>query len=219
MADDQPSPRRHFRWQALLQRAAGAVFVLDRRRRLLFVNAAWEQLTGLSLDRARGMHCRHVRPLGPDANLEERVAHALTPPPEAVQGQFSRARRLFSHRAAGAPAAPTARWWDVEFFPVRAASPEPRAEGAPSSGHLIIGRVLHVENEAPTGPGLLPERLAALRQRRAGRFRLDLLASGSPAMHRVARQVRLAAATTEPVLLVGEAGTGKQTAAHVLHQL
>src|SRR5262245_27223511 len=112
MTDERP--RRPFRWQALLYRAEGAVFVLDRRRRLLFANPAWEQLTDLTLDRARGLHCRHARPIGPDTTLEERVAHVLTPPPEALHGHFSRVRRLFVPRAAAAG------WWDIEFFPIRA---------------------------------------------------------------------------------------------------
>ena len=56
MSDANPAPGapppedgagRPFRWQALLERAGDAVFVLDRRRRLLFVNPAWERLTGV----------------------------------------------------------------------------------------------------------------------------------------------------------------------------
>lgn len=202
MSDDKP--RRPFRWQALLHRAAAAVFVLDRRRRLLFINAAFERLAGLTLDRARGLHCRHARPVGPDATLDERLAHALTPPPEAARGHVARARRLFVPRAGAAPV-----WWDVEHFPLRAAGP----------GHLIIGRVLPVEAPAGQGPELLPERLAALRAQHAGRFSLELLASATPAMARLAAQLRLAAATDAAVHFVGEPGAGKHTAARVLHQL
>src|SRR5262245_1173268 len=144
MSADSPSPghgKRPFRWQALLQNATEAVFVLDRRRRLLFVNPPWQALTGLSADRARGLFCRHSRPVLADAPLEDKVAHILTPPPEVLRGTFSRNRRLFHHRLpgedGGTPRPP--RWWDVEFFPLRQSSPEP--------GYLILGRVLPVHAE------------------------------------------------------------------------
>ena len=72
MSDDASRPRP-FRWTALLQRAAEAVFVLDRRRRLLFVNAAWERLTGTSAEQAP----RPGRAAGP-------ARPARTAPPEDV---------------------------------------------------------------------------------------------------------------------------------------
>ena len=56
--------RRAFRWQALFQGAAEPLFVLDRRRRLLFVNAAFEALIGLTLDEVRGQLCRRPRSPG-----------------------------------------------------------------------------------------------------------------------------------------------------------
>ena len=51
---DSPTPKSpEFRWQALFQKARDAVFVLNRRRRILFVNRAWEGLTGLSATELR----------------------------------------------------------------------------------------------------------------------------------------------------------------------
>src|SRR5262245_61325457 len=102
--------KRPFRWHALLQRASDPLFVLDRRRRVLFVNEAWERLTGLALDRARGLLCRRPRPAGPGEPLEDRIAHALTPTPEALAGAFARARRLVHLGLDGRPLAPC--WWD-----------------------------------------------------------------------------------------------------------
>jgi DNA-binding NtrC family response regulator len=63
------------------------------------------------------------------------------------------------------------------------------------------------------------EKLVELRQRRVERFRLDAWASVLPAMRRLVEQVRLASQVTVPVLLVGEAGTGKQTLARTIHYL
>ena len=51
-----------FRWQAFFGRTADPVFVLDRRRRLLFVNAAWESLTGVPAGDAHRLVCRRPRP-------------------------------------------------------------------------------------------------------------------------------------------------------------
>lgn len=61
------------------------------------------------------------------------------------------------------------------------------------------------------------EKLARLRQRHIERYSLDAWASSLPGVRRVGAQVRLAAQVRTPVLLLGEAGTGKQTLARTLH--
>jgi len=43
-----------FRWQGFFQHAAQPIFLLNRRRRVLFVNRAWETCTGLKLADVRG---------------------------------------------------------------------------------------------------------------------------------------------------------------------
>jgi transcriptional regulator with PAS, ATPase and Fis domain len=209
MSADRPRP---FRWQALFQRASEAVFVLDRRRRVLFVNAAWERLTGVSAERMHGMLCRRPRPVGAEGLLEDVLAHILTPPAEVLRGGFARVRRLFPDRPRAADAAgqsSSLRWWDVEFLPLR--------QDGPGEGYLIVGRVVPLRHDGPEPPVLLPERLMDLRQRWMSRFSFDLLASCVPAMHRVQAQVRLASTVRAPVLLVGEAGSGKKTTARIIH--
>jgi transcriptional regulator with PAS, ATPase and Fis domain len=204
-----PGPRP-FRWQALLQRAGEAVFVLDRRRRLLFANAAWEQLTGLPAEQAHGMLCRRGRPVPLEAPPEEVLAHVLTPPPEVLRGNFARARRLFPALPGSAGSGP--RCWDVEFLPVR--------QGGPDEGFFILGRIRPLPESDPVsaGPGaIMPERLLDLRQRWASSFGFDLLASARPAMRRLMSQVRLASRMLAPVLIVGERGSGKETAARIIH--
>ncbi len=178
---DSPRP---FRWHALFQRAGDAVFVLDRRRRVLFVNSAWEQLTGLSAERARGLLCRRPRPAAATDLVEDVLAHILTPPAEVLKGRFARARRLFSRpvklpAAGSVPQPPNS--WDVEFLPFRqAGSPE---------GWFIVGRIIPLPGDEPQPTLPVPERLMDLRQRWTSEFTLDLLASTCPAMHRVLQQV------------------------------
>src|SRR5436305_8055328 len=100
-----------FRWQSLFQQCTEPLFVLSRRRRVLFANRAWEALTGLTLAEVKGQICRR-RPRGILVEKAELVLGALTPPPEVMDGEPGQARR-----AATAGSAPD--WWQVSFFPLR----------------------------------------------------------------------------------------------------
>jgi transcriptional regulator with PAS, ATPase and Fis domain len=214
MSADQPSdasakPARrlakHFRWQALFQRCAEPLFVLDRRRRLLFVNRAWETLTGMAKEQAHLLVCRRTQPISAEAPAEEIVAHALTPPREVLRGGNGRLRRQLPGREG------ESRWWEIEFFPL--------LQEGPQGGYLILGRIRPVPNVEPAGEPRSFENLVPLRQRRRERFTLDAWDSSLPALRRLGEQVRLASQATTPVLLVGEAGAGKQTLARTIHYL
>jgi transcriptional regulator with PAS, ATPase and Fis domain len=199
-----PPPADRFRWQGLFAGADEPLFLLDRRRRILFVNRAWEALTGLAAAEARGLVCRRQRPAASHEPLEEVLAHALCPPAEVLAGAVGRVRRLMPGREPGR------RWWDVEFLPLR-------REGQLAA---VLGRItLIVGVEGAGTPVPLPERLMALRQRVAGRHGLHLLAGDAPAVRRLAAQVRLASQVAAPVLFVGEAGSGKRTLARTVHFL
>jgi PAS domain S-box-containing protein len=193
---------QHYRWQALFQRTADALFLLDRRRRILFVNRAWEALTGVPAAQAHGLPCRRPRPVAPADPWEQVLAHALTPPPEAAEGQPARVRRLLPGREAR-------QWWEIEFLPLR-------QEGGPAA-FVLLGRI-RVLGAEPAGSDPLPERLANLRLRACGHHSLDAWeASTLPAARRLLAQVRLAATVATPVLLVGEAGSGKESLARIIH--
>ena len=60
-----------FRWQAFFQHAAQPMFLVNRRRRILVVNCAWESCTGLTLADVRGRVCRRR---SPSASLEKEEA-------------------------------------------------------------------------------------------------------------------------------------------------
>ena len=89
--------------------ATEALFVLNRRRQLLFVNSAWETLTG---HKARDVHkrvCKRQRDAVPGSCAA--VQHALCPPRDVLDGKLMQLRRLYL--AADGP-----RSWDVLFIPL-----------------------------------------------------------------------------------------------------
>jgi transcriptional regulator with PAS, ATPase and Fis domain len=203
---------RNFRWQAFFEHAADPVFLLDRRGRLLFVNRAWEEITGLSRDEAHHLVCSRPAPAAADDAPLDILAHALTPPRDVLQGGLGRARRLLPGRTdpGGKPPSrpPGHRWWDVEFLPLR--------QSGRQQGFLILGRITPVAMEELGGVGPLPERLEALRL--PGREDAWWL-SEIPAMKRALGQARLASRVGTPALLIGEPGVGKRTLARHIHTL
>jgi transcriptional regulator with PAS, ATPase and Fis domain len=190
-----------FRWQGIFQRASEPLFLLNRQWRILFVNRAWEALTGLTLSQVRGLACRRkFRDAEP--GTPEAFQYMLAPPAEVVDGSPAKVRRLL----ASAAAAPV--WWDLSFFPLKEAN----------ELMAVLGKVTPVSPEGFFATSPLPERIVALRQRRAAEYRLDRLASDHPGMRRVVEQIRLMARTRSPVLVAGEPGTGKEWVARTLHQ-
>lgn len=217
MSQEQPSEgaakrerrlAKDFRWQAFFQHCAEPLFVLDRRGRLLFVNHAWEMLTGMAKDQAHVLVCRRPRPVTAGGSTEEILSHALTPPPEVRRGASGRIRRFLPNSPSlSCPAG----WWEIEFLPL--------LQEGEQGGYLIVGRIRPVPVLERVRETPLSEKLVNLRQRRMEHFGLDAWSSSLPALRRLVEQVRLAGQVTMPVLLVGEAGTGKQTLARTIHYL
>jgi DNA-binding NtrC family response regulator len=95
----------------------------------------------------------------------------------------------------------------VEFFPLHDAG-----------GLLcVLGKITPLPQEQAASHPPLPEKLVALGERMAQRYGLNQLVSNLPAFERVLEQVHLASQTHIPVLLVGEAGTGKHWVARTIH--
>jgi DNA-binding NtrC family response regulator len=184
------------RWPALFQDAQDAIFVLDRRRKLIFANPAWEKLTGQPFAALHGMTCTR-RQTGAD---HAALASVLAPPPEVLDGQSARVQRPLPHAKTGPP------WWEIDFLPIRS---ESEVTG-------IVGRM--------NGPGpssavtrALTEAEAALRQAVADRHRLESIESRHPSLQAALAQSRLAVQARCGVLIVGEPGTGKQWFARAIH--
>jgi transcriptional regulator with PAS, ATPase and Fis domain len=188
-------------WAGLFQQSAEAVFLLNRQRRIRFVNKAWEQLTGQPLETVLGLFClprkrKGVPPL-------QSLAQTLAPPAEVRAGRSETVRRPIPGARVGPP------WWDITFFPLMGAN-----------GLLgVLGKIVRVGEGKPTASGGrgFTEPLMRIRQRPIQRFTFDLLASTNPHMDRLAAQARAASETTNPVWVVGEAGSGKETLARVIH--
>src|SRR5262245_45253836 len=168
MAKKKTPPDHEFQTRAFLQRARDPVFLLNRKRRLRFANAAFEQLAGQSLEDAYDLYCTR--------NAESRLARTLAPPPEVLTGMSARVRRAPPKAKFGPP------WWEIEFLPL-----------ASTDGLLgIIGRVRVIGSATVTKGRPLPEGLLQLRHRLPERYPLDSLAADVPACERLLQQVRLA---------------------------
>lgn len=190
-----------FRWQTLFQQTSEPLFLLNRRGRILFVNRAWETLTGLGQSEVKRHICRR-RPRRILTDKLEIILGAMAPPRNVADGQPGQARRLLSLEAAPA-------WWHVCFFPL--------AGGDGLRG--ILGKITVLPRPQATPGQPLSEKMVALRQQHWQRCRLEELASTAPAMNRLRSQIRLAAQTRLPALLQGPPGTGKRWVARAIHQL
>jgi PAS domain S-box-containing protein len=194
MSDSEPDT---FRWQTFFQHAAQPIFLVNRRRRLLFANSAWEACTGLKLADVRGRACRR-RSASSSADKTDAILNACAPPPDALNGRLCELRR----RAPG-----STDWWTLQFQPLMG-----------RSALLGILGTIQVHKTPAEVPFTLPERLMSVRDRQARRYRLDDLDQSSPVLKRLQDQARLAAQTRVPILLTGEAGVGKQWLARAIHQ-
>lgn len=202
MSEPQPNGRRESKfWGGFFRQATEAIFLLDRRRRLRYVNPAWERLTGFTGEDVYGLSCVQRR-TAPDREAEKRLALVLRPPSAVMAGQLQRVRRASPRTDTGAP------WWDITFFPLM-----------DSEGLLaIVGKVTPI-GEARQAPRTekISEPLMALRARIAQRYLPSLLESDVPAMRRVQAQVAAACGNASAVWIHGPTGSGKETVARIIH--
>ncbi|VTS00128.1 helix-turn-helix domain-containing protein [Tuwongella immobilis] len=186
------------RWAAWLQQASEPFFLLNRKRRLRFVNAAMERMLGQASEQLLGINCSGRR-------TNEPLGHALRVPPEVVQGRVEIVRRALPNARVGPP------WWEITFVPLSG-----------NDGLLgILGRVQVIAPPPiPTASGkprAFSEALMALRLQTAQQFSMDLLRGEGVAMQRLLAQVRLGMQTRTPIWLIGEPGSGKSTTARIIH--
>jgi DNA-binding NtrC family response regulator len=187
----------------LWQRAREPIFWLDPTLKLVWVNRAWEELTGHASESVVGLTCQAHAPTRAGDPID--LAASFHPPPEAMAGRPAGTPTLIYH-AGGEPL-----WRRLEFWPFRDEDDRllgllgtVRRPDAPPSVPDSEGHRLHVE-------------LLEIRRRLQQRYGLDGLIGSGPAHRRLLEQVRLAAGSAVPVLIVGERGTGKRHVARTIH--
>lgn len=196
--------RRKARLETLLNGVGTPVFLLDAARRVLFFNAGCETLTGWPADDVVGQVCDYVTEADPQQ--VESVTGSLCPPPEVFSGSPTSVPAYLTLRN-GRSAARL-----LNFYPL---------VGAAGEVETVLGVIAPIEQpkqHTETTPAQqLHAELAALRISLRQRYGLKLLVCHSAAMRRVLEQIRLAVASASAVLLLGEAGTGKEHIARTIH--
>lgn len=188
----------------LWQQAREPLFWLNPDLKLIWVNRAWEDLTGHTAESVHGLVCH---PHGPTrAGDLAGLGGSLYPPDEARAGRPAGGPTLIIH------AGGERRWRRVDFWPLH------DAQGELLGLFGVVG-----PSDTPTlAPDSESQRLRSelleVRNRLHGRYGFDNLIGRGPSHRRLLEQVVAAAATLVPVLIVGEPGTGKRLVARTIHQ-
>ena len=188
----------------LWQKAREPTFWLDSELRITWVNEAWETLTGHTSESVVGTACHAHAPAraGDPADL----AASFRPPPDSSKGKPAGTPVLIFHSSG------ERIWRRVEYWPFV------------DVNDALIGLLGVVRGEADghsvpdTEAGKLHVELLEIRRQLHRQAGFDSLLGSGPAHRRLLEQVRLAADSTVPVLILGEAGTGKRHVARVIHQ-
>lgn len=199
-----PTPRvATFEPSRLWEQSREPTFWLDGALRLVWVNRAWEELTGFKAESVLGLTC-HAHGPTTAGDLAD-LAASFRPPPESMAGEPTGTSTLI-FRSCG-----ERMWCRVEFWPFR-----------DEQGGLIglLGQVRQADCRCSTPDTVanqLHVDLLEIRRQLQKQFGFDSLIGFGPRHRRLLEQVRLAAASTTPVLIVGEHGTGKRQVARTIH--
>jgi transcriptional regulator with PAS, ATPase and Fis domain len=202
MPKSSPDPAPRASWAALFHQTTDAVFLLNPRRRLRYVNPAFESLARVQSDAVLHEYC-HPRKIQKDLPAGRRaLLQTLAAPAEVMKGRSARVRRPVPPAKLGPP------WWDISFIPLR--------DGEKLLG--VLGLIVPIGQPASTAGGKgLSESLVALRQRAVERYPLSLFDGELPSQRHIRAQAELAAKTLTPVWIAGPPGSGKETLARVIH--
>ena len=187
------------RLNALLRQAREPVFVLDPEFRLVYVNPAWEILTGCSADSVLK---------GEDEGLaSSEVLQSFMPPPEVRDGHpgggVSQIRLAHGERVRRR----------IEFWPYHG-----------DDGELLgLVGLVRPSDSAAHAPESESQRLRGelldLREQCRNRLGLPDLIGKGPRHDRLLSQIANASLGRGPVLVVGESGTGRTLVARTIHHL
>lgn len=199
-----PKPRLQTRLNSRLSAVATPVALIGRDRKVLFFNQGFERLTGWDAALVVGSTCEYTTEGDPQS--VRALLGSLCPPPSVFAGETIEAP-AFLPRQAGEPIAQKLR-----HFPLR-----------DETGEVDCILVLAGEIEPPPAAPLASplERLHAdltlIRAELRKRFGISTIIANSSPMLRVVEQVQLALKGSSALVLEGEAGTGKEHIARVIH--
>src|SRR3954447_18605838 len=179
MPDPSPDPTPRGSWAALFHQSTDPVFLLNPRRRLRYVNKAFETVARAPADAVVHEFC-HPRKIQKDLPVHRRLLlQTLAPPKEVLAGRTLTVRRPVPPAKLGPP------WWDLTFVLLR--------DGDKLIGILGTITVAGPPGSAPGGKGL-SEALVARGQRAVERSGFDRVFPGdAPAARRLRSQAELAA--------------------------
>jgi len=192
------------RLDSFWQQVSEPTFWLSPDFRLIWVNRAWEELTGHTVEMVMGLVCQAHGPTR-TGDLEG-LGGSFYPPPEVTAGQSATVRTLIIH------ASGERRWRRIEFRPFH-------DENGALLGIFGLVGPNDFPSQLPEAPSQrLRVELLEVRDRALSRFGFDTLIGTGPAHRRLLEQVSMAAASSSPILVIGESGTGKRLVARTIHQ-
>jgi PAS domain S-box-containing protein len=194
-----------FKAEQIWREAAEPTFWLDQSLRMVWVNRAWETLTGYEASQVHGMRSWSHSPLQA-GSISDLVA-SFHPTPQTMSGQPSSGPALIIN-AEGDRLCKQLDFWPFHDF----------------QGKLIgvLGRVGDLDADAISanhnGQDLHAD-LIALRFKLHHSYGFDRLIGRGLAHVRLLDQVRIASSSKLPVLILGDVGTGKRAVARTIHEI
>ena len=183
------------------------MFVLSANLKIVYVNQAWRTTTGFASEQIVGLKCS-PGPIEASTSPVDILARRLCPPPETLAGRTV-AKSTLVPTAAAEPSAKI-----IEYLPFH---------DYESNKLLYIICFIRDPASATLAGDSSADRvrveLDAIRARIAQNPKLDELIGRGPAHARLLAQIRAAADSRLPLLIVGEPGTGKRSVARAVHRL
>jgi len=184
---------------ALFERSSDALFVLNRRRQIRYVNPAFEALAGYPASEVLGLVC--VKRRRPEVSPLLPLSLTLAPPSEALRGGRHTLRRAVPPARLGPP------WWDITWLALH--------EGEAVGG--VLGSIARVGEHPPDGMRGISEAFSGVREKHREEYRSLPIDGDSLAVDRLREMVHQCAGNTSAVWIGGPPGSGRKTIARMIH--
>lgn len=197
--------------QEVLNHTHDGVFVLDQDRRFLYFNAACERLTGYKTDEvvSTSNPCWQIIQCRDEQGRT--LAGTLCPARVLEDKNVTFARHLMQIKTKG----DQTRWVEMLYTPIR--------DGHHGKAKYVIGvmrdateNILRNQQWKKTIESLRSE-INELRRQMQDQYGFASIVTRSPAIRLVLEKIRSACTNESPVLIAGEAGTGKEMVARTIH--